>query len=426
VSSNVSGWRGLAAVAVPVSTPAAILLIAWFLAVQVAALPTADAALAMHAPVLVLTLSALLAAAFQRGRVFFALVTLAIAWFAMRTYLGRGLIGFPARAVFVSLCIYVPVNLAVLALTRERGILNPHGLLRAVIIALECGATAWLVASGNRETVDWLYQPLTFLPSTPLLSGSRIPQIGLLLMAAGVATALVLWWRSRSAMDLAFAGAIVAWGIAAQGVLHREWQIAYVSAAALILAVAVLQDVYRMAFRDELTGLPARRALNEHLARLGSHYVIAVLDIDHFKKFNDTHGHDVGDQVLKMVAARIARVRGGGNAYRFGGEEFVIVFPGTALARAFSHLEALRLDIANHGLMLRTAERPAQSPARANARPRKPRAASAPAGGKKLSVTISIGAAERNEKLDAPADVLTAADKALYRAKRAGRNRVCS
>ena len=420
-----SGWRGLPAVVVPVAVPTAILLIAWFLGRQAATLPPADAALAAHTPVLVLALSALLAAAFQRGRIFFALVTLAIAGFAYRMSLGRGVIGFPARAVFVALCIFVPVNLAALALMRERGILNLHGLLRAAVIALECGAAAWLAASGNRETVDWLYEPLTTLPPAGLLSGSRIPQIGLLLMATGAATALVLWWRSRSAMDLAFAGATAAWGLAAQGVLHREWVMAFISAAALILVVAVLQDVYRMAFRDELTGLPARRALNEHLARLGRHYVIAVLDIDHFKKFNDTHGHDVGDQVLKMVATRIERVRGGGDAYRFGGEEFVIVFPGATITTALSHLDALRLDIAQHGLMLRTSERPAQSPARANARPRKQRAASASPGSKKLSVTISIGAAERNEKFDSPAEVLTAADKALYRAKRAGRNRVC-
>ena len=211
------------------------------------------------------------------------------------------------------------------------------------------------------------------------------------------------------------------------------WSGYVVSSAARRRMDELSRKLATRATHDTLTGVANRKAFDIEFQRsiqrardTKEPLSLLMCDIDHFKKFNDTHGHDVGDQVLKMVAARIARVRGGGNAYRFGGEEFVIVFPGTALARAFSHLEALRLDIANHGLMLRTAERPAQSPARANARPRKPRAASAPAGGKKLSVTISIGAAERNEKLDAPADVLTAADKALYRAKRAGRNRVCS
>lgn len=199
----------------------------------------------------------------------------------------------------------------------------------------------------------------------------------------------------------------------------------FTAAAALILAIAVLQDAYRMAFRDELTGVPGRRAMNDHFARLGRQFVIAVVDIDHFKKFNDTHGHDVGDQVLKMVAKRIERVGGGGSAYRFGGEEFVIVFPGAAAGRVIPHLDALRIDVAQHGLVLRAADRAPQSPLGKRVAPRKPRAArSSHTGAKKLSVHISIGVAERNDKLQTPAAVMTAADKALYRAKRGGRNQV--
>lgn len=404
--------------------PAAILAAAWVLAAHTTALPPAYVALAGHAPVIVLVLGALLAAGFQRGRVFFAILTLSIAYFALKTYAGGT--GFTARTVFVALCLLVPVNFIALLLMRERGIFNLHGVLRAGGIALECAVTAWLAASGNRETVDWLYQPLTDTLTNALTyvlpADSRVPQAGVLLMAAGILTAIVLWWRSRSAIDLAFAGAMMAWGVAVQGLLQREWHMAFIAAAALVLAVAVLQDVYRMAFRDELTGVPGRRALNERLARLGSRFVIAVIDIDHFKKFNDTHGHDVGDQVLKMVAARIEHVRGGGSAYRFGGEEFVIVFPRASCAQALPHLEALRVDVANHGLTLRTSERPAKTTARTGAHSRTARKTSA--GGKTLSVTISIGVAQCNDKLVTPADVMTAADKALYRAKRAGRNRV--
>ena len=95
-----------------------------------------------------------------------------------------------------------------------------------------------------------------------------------------------------------------------------------------MVAIAVLQDTFRMAFRDELTGIPSRRALNERLAALGNRYTIAMLDVDHFKNFNDTYGHDLGDQVLKMVAAHIAGVGGGGKAFRYGGEEFTVLFPG--------------------------------------------------------------------------------------------------
>jgi GGDEF domain-containing protein len=133
---------------------------------------------------------------------------------------------------------------------------------------------------------------------------------------------------TRSATPAALAGAIVAFAVAAHVPSASLTFSVFTSMAELMITVAVLQDTFRMAFRDELTGLPSRRALNERLAALGKRYAIAMLDVDHFKKFNDTYGHDLGDQVLKMVAARIAGVGGGGKAYRYGGEEFTVVFPG--------------------------------------------------------------------------------------------------
>ena len=78
-----------------------------------------------------------------------------------------------------------------------------------------------------------------------------------------------------------------------------------------MIVAAVVHEAYQMAYRDELTGLPGRRALNDRLERLGRNYVIAMADVDHFKKFNDTHGHDVGDEVLKLVASQLRKVGGG-------------------------------------------------------------------------------------------------------------------
>ncbi len=400
--------RGISAFVVP----AGLLALAAALAGHVAALPPAQAALTAYAPIVALPLGILLAIALQRGRVLFALLSIGAAWIAYRGYVGVGGGGFTARAVFVSLCLLAPANLAMMALARERGIFNLHGALRAAILAAEIGLVAWFATSGNRETLYWLYEPLT----TALLVNTRIPQMALLAMALGIAVCMWAWWSARTAVEIAFAAAILAWGLAALHPPTAAQHLIYVSAAALILAAAVLQDLYRMAFRDELTGVPGRRALNEHLARLSRRYAIAVIDIDHFKKFNDTHGHDVGDQVLKMVASRIERVRGGGKAYRFGGEEFVIVFAGATVAEAMPHLEALRVDVAGHGLTLRESDRAEAPPPK---RSRKSNTA-----GKNLSVTISIGVAGRNENLPTPAEVLTAADKALYRAKHGGRNKV--
>ena len=103
---------------------------------------------------------------------------------------------------------------------------------------------------------------------------------------------------------------------------------AYFAAATFILGISVVEASYLLAYHDELTTLPSRRAFNDALMRLQAPYSIAMVDIDHFKQFNDQHGHDTGDQVLKLVATKLARVTGGGRAYRCGGEEFAIVFPG--------------------------------------------------------------------------------------------------
>ena len=128
-------------------------------------------------------------------------------------------------------------------------------------------------------------------------------------------------------------------------------------------------------------------------------------------------GKSGGDQVLKMVAARLAHVGGGGKAYRYGGEEFTIIFSGKSADKAIPYLEALRRDIAAYTLALRAGDRPAQ-PESGRKQRGKRRAEKA------VSVTISIGVAERNDRLTLSDDVIQAADKALYRAKNRGRNRI--
>ncbi|TVQ72527.1 MAG: GGDEF domain-containing protein, partial [Chromatiaceae bacterium] len=187
----------------------------------------------------------------------------------------------------------------------------------------------------------------------------------------------------------------------------------------LILAIAVIHESFQMAFRDDLTGLPGRRALNERLQRLGRRYTIAMTDVDHFKKFNDTHGHDLGDQVLRVVAAQLRKVSGGGRAYRYGGEEFTIVFPGKTVEQCVPHLEDVREAIEAYEIAVRDeSSRPGSK--------REGRARRGQGKAKKVSVTISMGVAERSQAHPDPETVIKAADQALYAAKQAGRNQVCA
>ncbi len=186
------------------------------------------------------------------------------------------------------------------------------------------------------------------------------------------------------------------------------------AASGLILVISTLESSFFMAYRDELTGLPSRRAMNQVLSGLGRRYTIAMIDVDHFKKFNDTYGHKTGDQVLKLLATHLERMSGGAKPFRYGGEEFVAVFPGKTTKLALPHLDACRKRLSETPFTVRGKKRKKASD--------KNRGRSRSKTGRQVTVTISIGAAEPSSKLKKPSQVMSAADKALYRAKRAGRN----
>jgi diguanylate cyclase (GGDEF)-like protein len=187
----------------------------------------------------------------------------------------------------------------------------------------------------------------------------------------------------------------------------------YLSTAALVLVVSFLDASHSMAFRDALTSLPSRRSMDRALTRLGGTYAIAMVDVDHFKRFNDRYGHAIGDDVLRMVGRHLARTPGGGRAFRYGGEEFAVVFPGRTADAVLPHVERVRKAVAETAFTVR-------------AKPRKSAKgkSAAPRATKTVRVTVSIGVAARSDRHPKPEDVVKAADKALYRAKKAGRNRV--
>jgi diguanylate cyclase (GGDEF)-like protein len=178
----------------------------------------------------------------------------------------------------------------------------------------------------------------------------------------------------------------------------------------MVLIVALIETSYSMAYLDELTQLPSRRALNEALLKLGDTYTIAMADVDHFKKFNDTYGHESGDQALRLVSSRLAHIAGGGKAYRYGGEEFALVFPGKLSEEVFVYLDRMRRIIEQSTFMVRGKDR------------RKGKRAAARGAKKEINVTVSIGLASTNGDKLLPSEVLRMADQALYKAKAKGRN----
>ncbi len=189
------------------------------------------------------------------------------------------------------------------------------------------------------------------------------------------------------------------------------------SLAGLLLLTSLISASHELAFNDGLTGIPGRHALEMDMKQLGRKYSIAMLDVDHFKAFNDTYGHDTGDDVLKLVASRLAMVGGKARVYRYGGEEFTAVFRGKYLDDVLEHLELVREDIAQYEMALRNVStRPKDKKAGASKRGKA-------SGTETVNITISIGVADSSSDRK-PHNVIKLADKALYKAKQTGRNKV--
>jgi diguanylate cyclase (GGDEF)-like protein len=317
---------------------------------------------------------------------------------------------FPLPAVYSAAAVFVPLN-AFLALARpERGTRFGHGWKWVALVVCEAALIFFFRDRIPLES-GWLRTP----PAPPLA--------GRIAFAFGFAAAVWRAWPAHTPLEVGLAGALGAYFLACGWHTDTHVYSLYMAAAGALVLVAVLQESHRMAFRDALTGLPNRRALEDQLRALEPPYAIAMVDVDHFKKFNDTHGHDIGDQVLKLVAARLAEAGGGGRAFRYGGEEFTVLFRNAHLGDVMPHLEALRGAVEMHKMTIRGKDRPRS--AKVGSKQRRPRGDE---GFERtdmlLSVTVSIGGAEPGKRLKTPLEVIKGADEALYRAKERGRNRV--
>ncbi|MDR2152574.1 MAG: GGDEF domain-containing protein [Helicobacteraceae bacterium] len=308
-----------------------------------------------------------------------------------------------------------PLNFAVFTWLEERSLFSLCSLGRILAIALEFGLIA-LIALGKAapEAFDALNTQLFVSPQA--LDG--VPQIALILTAA-CALALIakIFAQRQNALEVAMFFAFAAMIAALFFYPDRGAQSLFFLASALIVAGGFTHLAHRLAYYDELTGLLGRRALFEALHKLSGRYAVAMIDVDHFKQFNDRYGHDAGDQALKMVATQLALTRGGAKVYRYGGEEFAIIFSGKTKNEAAPFLEEARKAVEEARFVKRSSARP-------KSRPRNYRKIR---GGnddyEHAIVTISIGAAD-GENAQTQNDAIRAADGALYKAKEQGRNRV--
>lgn len=370
----------------------------------------------------------LLALRFHSSRILFALLVLllserAVAFFSRAQALPPN---GPGRIAFEVISFLLPLNFLFFGTVRERGLALTTVAPRLLAIFVQSVFVAVLCRPDQKTS--WLHHALM---KAQWFHWTEIPQASLLAFTAAAILLFLSFLEHRKPVESGFFWAVISSFLAFQSGVEGRVPRAYLATAALVLLIAIVETSYSMAYHDELTGLPARRAFNEALLALPDPYAIAIVDIDHFKQFNDTYGHETGDQVLRLVAAKLALVTGGGKAYRCGGEEFALVFPGMSVPEVTPHLELVRQTIENAAFRVRGGERrfsPRKTDRRKvqvrKGRLSRPSSRSPARSRGAISVTVSIGVAEPSTKIRDIDRVIGAADQALYRAKANGRNRV--
>lgn len=329
--------------------------------------------------------------------------------------------------------ILLPWNLAFFATLTRRRLFTPMGLFcvglvlfQVFLLLLFCqtlasplsrligeGKVAWplfyrVLADYSMRLEGWLHQGA-------LLGFTNVSVLALLSFAAALTFLALRFARTQDALSAGFLGSLAAAFLGLSGGTGPSG-VVYFSAAGLTLLVSAVDISFSMAYLDELTGLPGRRSLNNELLNLGRKYVVAMIDVDHFKKFNDQYGHKMGDHVLKMIASKLKNITGGAKVFRYGGEEFTAIFPGKAVDEALPHLEVYKKIIETSPFVIRGHER----------RSTDKKGKTSSNGQKKVKVTVSIGVAAPGKDVTTPERVLKEADRALYEAKKAGRNRVAT
>ena len=347
---------------------------------------------------------------FKRRQLVVALVVLFAAERAIAYFPAVGPTAPGGRIVYAAIALLLPLDLAAIAWLSERTLSTWAGRLVEGAILIQPLAVALLL----RPELSLAAQSLQHELAPAGLRVTRIPAVALLAFLVAITLTVLRFVVRRTVIQASLAWALLAalLGLHGDGAASNV----YLATGGLVLIVSLIETSHRMAFSDELTGLPSRRALTDALMRLPELYTIAMIDIDHFKKLNDEFGHSAGDQVLRLIGSTLTRTEGGGRPFRYGGEEFAVLFPGKPAEEALPYLEDLRQTIEASVFIIRGRDRP-------KVRPEKP--VRSTGGRRRLAITVSIGVAEPEETGADPDDVIRAADQALYHAKHTGRNRVC-
>lgn len=328
---------------------------------------------------------------FNRNRFIFIMLPLVLLHLGLESLSQKDIV----RLILYSSVLF-PIHLLIFLLLKERGLFSIWGILKIVFFISEILLVIYLIIDPNIDLIKMLKIKIFAISFFPLKDLPIAIGIFILFIMSG----LIVYNRQLIYNSSFFVITITFYtGLYFYNVPHAN-DLSLIAIGAIIFTL-LIRESYNLAFYDELTLLPGRRALVEDMAKLGRRYSLAMIDIDHFKKFNDTYGHDTGDEVLRMVASALWNVGGGGKAYRYGGEEFVILFPSKNVDEAYLQTDILRENIAKSPFTVRNKQVK-----------------------KIIYIHISAGVVQRNSKDKGPFAVMKRADTALYKSKKDGRNKV--
>ena len=342
----------------------------------------------------------------RRSRLVFALLALGLAFELVTQWAPDD------PTVFQLVAVLLPLAFAAIALLPERGVLTPSGLWQVAVALLPITAAAVIARDAGAGPV---WPPLVHAFVPPALSAwTPLGQPSLLAFLVSALAVAAGRWYGHDATGRGYLWALAAAFLALHASEVELDRTLFFAAAGAVLVIGVIELSFALAYHDGLTGLPGRRALKETLDRVGGTYAVAMADVDHFKRFNDTYGHEVGDEVLRAVATRLKEALPEAEVFRYGGEEFAMLFAERSAAQCLPMLEAAREAVAAEGFTVRRRVRPRKKPAKPKTGRREARE----------TITVSLGVAQADRRHRSAEDVIAAADRALYRAKENGRNRV--
>jgi len=328
---------------------------------------------------------------FNRNRFIFIIIPLILMQVGFK-YFGVD----KATSLYIFTSIVFPLHLLIFLVLKERGLFSIWGIMKILFFFFEIAIVLYFIYFPHATIKEFIDIKIFASSMYPLKDISVVIGITVVFVLA-----MLVMFNRYLVYNSSFLIIAVSFyaGLYFLKTPHAN-EISLLVISVVIFAL-LIRESYRLAFYDELTELPGRRALVEDMAKLGMKYSFAMVDIDFFKKFNDTYGHDTGDDVLKMVATKLSEVTGGGKAYRYGGEEFVILFPSVERDQAYVHTDLVREIVSKSAFVVRNKK-----------------------GSKKIFVNISAGLVQNSSKDKDPFATMKRADNALYKAKKAGRNQV--